>query len=137
MRGYWILALCAIVAPAGAQQVYKCVTGGQTVYQSHQCEHGPASKTWDSRRPVVAAKRQAEIDRERLQADRHVAVMRQQVAGGGSYVPPRGRTSEQDRHARCEAAKRERDRQLERLGLQRKHADLRRLGDQVYEACKP
>lgn len=50
-------------------------------------------------------------------------------------TPPRASASE-SRHSRCEAAKQHRDAQLERLGLRRTHADLRRLDAPVHEACK-
>lgn len=41
MRSLAILAVLAFATPAGANEVYKCVTNGRTVYQNTPCE-GPA-----------------------------------------------------------------------------------------------
>ncbi|MDZ7514391.1 DUF4124 domain-containing protein, partial [Stenotrophomonas muris] len=38
------LLLCALAAPAVAQQIYKCVTKAGTEYQSAPCANGEAAK---------------------------------------------------------------------------------------------
>lgn len=133
----WIIALVLVPLTGHAQQVYKCkAPDGTTVYQSDVCESGAPEKTWDARPPRVDPQRQAQIDRDRRNAEARVAIERPRrapVLRAASRAP----TAEQGRHARCEAAKRTRDQALERLGLRRTHADLRRWGDYVYQRCKP
>lgn|SRR5690606_8524798 len=133
----WSLVLLLVPLSGQAQQVHKCkLADGSTVYQSEACASGLPEKTWDARPYQVSPQRQAQINRERRIAETRAAVQRPRSRP--THVDfPRGPTAEQNRHARCEAAKRTRDRELEKLGLRRTHAHLRRWGDYVYEQCKP
>lgn len=133
----WTIALLLVPLGGHAQQVYKCrAADGSTVYQSQVCETGAPEKAWDARPHPVDPRRQAQIERDRRDAETRAAVRRTQPASA-RRTASRAPTAEQSRHARCEAAKRTRDRALERLGLRRTHADLRRWDDYVYERCKP
>ncbi len=124
----------AVVFPVSAQHVYKCETAGETVYQSRPCPSGVASRTWDASEPVVSPARQTQIQRERAQAQRRDMATRRE-RGRAHYVAPR-QTESQRKHARCEAARRERDAYFDRRGLKRTHDELRNWGDYVNRACK-
>lgn len=135
--GRWIIALLLLPQTGHAQQVYKCTApDGATVYQSHACESGSPEKTWDASPYRVDPQRQAQIDRDRRNSEARAAADRARRVPV-QRVTSRAPTAEQGRHARCEAARRTRDQALERLGLRRTHADLRRWGDYVYQRCKP
>jgi len=56
------LLLCALAAPAVAQQIYKCVTKAGTEYQSAPCANGEAAKTWAVE---VAPRSEGVIENER------------------------------------------------------------------------
>lgn len=91
----------AVVLPVSAQHVYKCETAGETVYQSRPCPSGVASRTWDASEPVVSPARQAQIQRERAQAQRRDMATRRERGRAGpdvammpSYAPRHADTSE-------------------------------------------
>ena len=56
------LLLCALAAPAAAQQIYKCVTKTGAEYQSTPCTNGEAAKTWAVE---VAPRSEGVIENER------------------------------------------------------------------------
>lgn len=136
MRGFVAVLLVAMALPATAQTVQKCVdakghvtftSGGCAAGQAHAASYAAEPERYDP----AAARRVAEFERWQRGENARQAASRNSV----SWNPPRPAASP-SRHSRCEAAKRHRDAQVERLGLSRTHADLRRLDAPVYEACK-
>jgi hypothetical protein len=125
-----LLALC--VLPASAQSLYKCRdAAGGIVYQSQVCA-GATLRRWEiaELRPPPAATRPVQTTRKARPA-------RSYAARGGSLraAPRRSAAPRDDRHARCLAARAQRETTLARLGLQRRYDDLRRLNDAVSSAC--
>lgn len=59
-----VLALAAF--PASAQQIYKCVQGKQTVYQSDPCP-GQAVKAWDATPEPYDPRKAAQVEAARRQ----------------------------------------------------------------------
>lgn len=121
--------------PASAQTVQKCVAqDGTVMFTSGECTAGQRAEARYDAVPDqpddAAAKRLADLEQW---AQSHAE---RKSTSGRTYRPPRSRSTGTSKHARCEAAKRKRDAQLERLGLRRTHADLRRLDEPVREACR-
>lgn len=138
VRRISILALLMATLPADAQEIHKCVSAGEISYQSQPCETGAALRTWDARPYEISPERQAEIDRARSDRERRQA--RTESRPSIRSRRARGRrvsSTSTARHERCVAARRLRDQTLERLGLKRSFADLRKWDDYVYERCKP
>lgn len=130
------LVLLCISGMAHAQQVYKCMgKDGVPSYQSDPCQEGPARKTWDASEPYVSPAEQARIDRQRNEA-----IVAQQQRSSRVQAPihigPAVTTQSQQRRARCEAARRERDAYFEHRGLRRTHDELRRWDEYVRDRCK-
>lgn len=136
------LLLCALAAPAVAQQIYKCVTKGGVEYQSMPCASGEAAKTWN----VEVAPRSAES----VANEQRLDMIRQQNAaaiaprpaptrpvynngGGGARLHHISQYKNPDA---CEAAKAERARVYEAVGLRRTFELSRRMDDMVWSACK-
>lgn len=123
---------------SAAQTIYKCPDAkGGAVYQSHPCEGGkPAGKQWvtehRSETPAEIYQRQA--------AERKVEQDRQALRARNAPAPrpvPTGTAVSRYRDAdRCEAAKRNRTRTLEMVGLKRTYSLIARLDNEVQEACK-
>lgn len=135
MRRMLIVGLLLIAMPVTAQQVHKCQgRDGVPVYQNDPCPDAPAVKTWDARPHYVSSADQTRIDRQLAEA-RQAQEQRRRQRTTPVYSVSHG-TQSQSRHARCEAAKLRRERELEILGLRRTYNDLSRLGRAVYEACK-
>ena len=138
VRRISILALLMATLPADAQEIHKCVSAGEISYQSQPCETGSALRTWDARPYEISPQRQAEIDRARRDSERRQARPESRPASRSGRARGRRVSSTSNaRHERCVAARRLRDQTLERLGLKRSFADLRRWDDYVYERCKP
>lgn len=100
----FLVVLVAVAAPAHAQQVYKCVSGKSTTYQSAPCASGSAVKSWDAV-PVPEPSNAELWRRYRLQQEldqRYVA----QHAGGGGYGAS---VSDSQSGSACDVAKRQRD----------------------------
>jgi hypothetical protein len=138
MRWLCLLAI-ALVSSASAQQVHKCIDGGKTVYQSQPCEKGEPLKSWSAKPDAPNPYRQARLDQiareldQRKAADRYAAQGRQYSSGSGV----RGASISILKDAgRCEAAKAERDRIYNAVGVRRSFELSRQLDDRVYEACK-
>lgn len=137
------LLLCALTVPSTAQQVYKCVTKAGAEYQSAPCASGEAAKTW----AVDVAPRSASV----IENEQHLDKLRQQNAAAIAPRPTRsnptyrsnggsgGRihhiSQYKDPNA-CEAAKAERARVYEAVGMRRSFELSRRMDDQVWSACK-
>lgn len=79
--------------------------------------------------------RQLEADRRRTDANsRYLESLARGQGRTAQYGASGSRTNA--KHQRCQAAKARRDDTLRRVGLRRTHELLRRLDDDVYEACK-
>ena len=111
---------------AAAQNVYKCVAAGVVSYQSAPCEHGAREMArWDAppdppsrvHQPASGLERRASEPRTTRTGTAHIA---------RNAVKP----------SACEAAKANRDRTLERVGLKRTFDLLSRLDEQVRNACR-
>ncbi|EKT4090990.1 DUF4124 domain-containing protein [Stenotrophomonas maltophilia] len=135
------LLLCAIVTPAAAQQIYKCVTKGVTEYQSTPCANGEPAKTWAVE---VAPRSEAVIENERRLeairqqnsasiAPRPVAQPVYRNGGGGARL--HSISQYRDPNA-CDAAKAERARVYAAAGMRRSFELSRRMDDMVWAACK-
>ncbi|HHA2859740.1 DUF4124 domain-containing protein [Stenotrophomonas maltophilia] len=136
------LLLCALAAPAAAQQIYKCVTKTGTEYQSTPCANGEAAKTWAVE---VAPRSEGVIENER----RLDAIRQQNSAsiaprpaptqpvyrngGGGARLHSISQYKDPDA---CEAAKAERERVFRMYGSNRPYMVGRRMDDMVWSACK-
>lgn len=133
VRAFVLLALCW-ACPAAAQQVYKCVDGGNTVYQSDPCATGQAVKRWDAVPEAPNAHGQARLD----------AIQRELDARRRSEArvrPPQGAVSGaaisqyRDPHA-CATAKAQRAAAFEAAGSRRTFELTRQMDDRVFDACK-
>jgi hypothetical protein len=134
MRGCLAIVLAALVWPASAQTVQKCVDAkGHVTLTSGSCPAGQREEAsyeaTPERHDPAKARRLAELEQWRRAQD-----ARRNQGAPVPRAPQTGTSS--TRHSRCEAAKQYRDRELAALGLKRTHADLRRLGDHVYRQCQ-
>ncbi|BDU16768.1 DUF4124 domain-containing protein [Lysobacter auxotrophicus] len=123
----WLLALTCTHAPA--QSVHKCVTkGGVVSYQSMPCaQDAREAAQWDAPPdppPRAERQRTANVEHERATQPRAVRT-------GSSHV-----VRNTTRPSACEAAKADRERTLERVGLKRTFDLLSRLDEQVRNACR-
>ncbi|MFT4249094.1 MAG: DUF4124 domain-containing protein [Pseudomonas sp.] len=127
-----------VTAPVSAQQVYKCVNGGQSVYQSEPCAPGQTVKAWDAEPerfdPYKAA--QVEAARQQLQQRQQTGIPRTVYRNGSSAPPVGAKVSIAKDDAKCQRARAHREKVLERVGLKRTYKLLDELDDQVWEACK-
>jgi len=128
------VALAAVAFPVAGQTVQKCVgRGGEITLTSGSCPSGQQqAASYDATPERISpeqARRAAELERWQRAQD----AQRANPSASTHWTPSSGQES---RHARCEAAKRRRDREIAALGLRRTHADLRRWDDYVYERCK-
>jgi len=136
------LLLCALAAPAAAQQIYKCVTKAGTEYQSTPCTNGDAAKVWAVE---VAPRSQGVIENEQrldnLRQQNAAAIAPRPAptrpvynnGGGGGRLHHISQYKDPDA---CEAAKAERARVYEAVGLHRSFELSRRMDDKVWSACK-
>jgi hypothetical protein len=122
---------------ASAQMVYKCVGArGATVYQDEPCPQGArADKAWDGAAHQTTPEQLRANDARIRLTEQQLAARRARQTASGSYRSS-APTASDSRHHRCEVAKRNRDAQLERIGLRRTYDILQRLDAAVYEACK-
>lgn len=123
------LALLSIVcAPSAlAGTLYKCVARGSVAYQTSPCEPGSVTawtREFQPDPPPPAARARSADPRGKEPRERYVA-----------YRPVRWRVQREPLDP-CEAAKAKRERELARVGLKRTFDLLRRLDDEVYDACK-
>lgn len=133
-----VAVLLALAAPAGAQVIHRCKdASGVVSIQSEPCS--AAQRDLGARYyPHVqddpaAVERRQRIDAEMAQRRQ----LQQQAAPGYSISrPPRASDKRTEQRIQCELARRNRDETLARLGLRRTYEILRRLNEQVREACK-
>lgn len=128
MRLPILLLLLSTTVTAQAQQVYKCASGVDVVYQSPPCEGSQRMlKQWDATPgPTTPAVRQAAA--EPKSSARPV----RSSAARGRNAGPRLDPAE----ARCRAAKTRREAKLQAVGLKRTFDLLRKLDDAVHMACR-
>lgn len=133
VRTFVLVALCW-AGPAAAQQVYKCVDGGNTVYQSDPCASGQAVKSWDAVPETPDPHGQARLDAMQRELD---ARRRSRTRGRSAQGAVLGAAISQyrDPHA-CETAKAQRAAAFEAAGLRRTFELTRRMDDRVFDACK-
>lgn len=137
------LLLCGLAMPSVAQQVFKCVTNAGTEYQSAPCASGKAAKTW----AVDVAPRSASV----IENEQRLDNLRQQNAAAiapraghanpayGSNGGSGGRLHHISQYKdpdACEAAKAERARVYEAVGMRRPYELSRRMDDKVWAACQ-
>ncbi len=132
----WIVVVLFLV-PAGlrAETIYKCVGAkGSLSYQSQPC---PASarrataKVYGAIYEDPAAERRVEQIRREMDArSREFRRAPSRYRSGGSYAQRDRQRSD------CDAAKANRERKLETVGMSRNFDLLRQLDDQVARTCK-
>lgn len=130
-----VTLLCS--CSASAQQVHKCVDGGQAVYQSAPCAKGAPVKTWDAVPEAPSPYRQQRLEgiqRELIQrrASQPQAYGYASQSGGVRGVS----ISKYKDPSRCEAAKASRASAFAAAGLHRSFELTRRMDDLVFDACK-
>lgn len=134
-----ILLLAVAASPASAQVVSKCVgTDGHVTFTSEPCKpHERLESSVHAPPERLTPQRREELERRRRQGEADSAYLNQ-LAGFERHRGARNtrRSRETDRQAQCQAAKANRDAVLTRIGLKRTYDLLRRLDDQVYDACK-
>lgn len=124
------VALAMMAAPAPAQTVQKCIAvDGHVTLTSDACGAGErlAASYGAVPEPVVEAAART----------RPVAESRPS-RGGARSGPRRGGSATRAKRApdRCQAARERRERTLQRVGLKRTFDLLRRLDDEVWQACR-
>lgn len=135
------LLLCiAISAPVHAETLYKCVgKGGAVSYQSHPCDATQrVAKTHDyvPERAPTPEERRAAYQREQRGNVESDYLSRLAGTSRGLNSQATGTRVPMVRNVGvCEAAKAERARQLEILGLRRTYEILQRLDEMVRKAC--
>lgn len=126
------IALSPVVLAADGV-IYKCVDRSRNVTFQNE----PCPETHSTRSTRVYTDPGYNPDLARKIADDERAIQRRKAesaaAGSYSFGTP---AQERPEVVRCRNARRERDRTLQRVGLKRAFDLLRRLDDNVYEACK-
>lgn len=139
--GKWVVLLvAALAAPhASAQMLYRCPeqgANGATLIQDKPCPDGrEAATVLDSREVRVSPQRQRELQAERRRQDHTQAAAAQRRQGSAS-IRYRAPSEAERRHQACESAKRWRDSQRRRMGLNRNYDTLSMLDRQVRDACR-
>ena len=112
---------------AAAQNVYKCVAAdGVVSYQSAPCEHGAREAArWDAPPDPPSRLHQSVSSQERPASGPRF------MRTGSAHIARNAA-----KPSACEAAKVNRDRTLERVGLKRTFDLLSRLDEQVRNACR-
>ncbi len=82
-----MLALCALAGNAHAGRVYKCLAGGQTIYQTVPC---PPEQDTGVTRPITKDPNLTWEERTRAQRDLYQARRRMQADAGRGQPPVRG-----------------------------------------------
>lgn len=136
--GLLLLSAALVATPASAQTVLKC-TGrdGHVTFTSGACPDGQRqAASYDATPEVMTAERAAELERRRRQDDANSRYLQSLSSNGGTSTPGHRSSRSTSRRSGCDAAKARREDTLRRVGLKRTHDLLRKLDDQVYEACK-
>jgi len=126
----WMLASMLLAAPAVAAEIHRCVSGdGSVSYQDVACDGGSRlSRTIEVRADagaVVAPKHSASTAKaSKPSKSRHATSDKAKS------------TTRSAQRATCATARKTRDANLRRLGLNRTFDQLRALDDAVGEACR-
>lgn len=126
-RTVWGSIIALLCMQAAAQNVYKCVApGGLVSYQSAACEQGARETArWDAPPDPPSPVRP------------HASGAERRTPGSPASRTARAHIArDQAWPSACEAAKTNRDRTLERVGLKRTFDLLSRLDEQVRNACR-
>ncbi|WP_305805200.1 DUF4124 domain-containing protein [Stenotrophomonas sp. YIM B06876] len=127
-----IIALMALAATANAQQVHKCVEGGNAIYQSAPCSSGAPVKSWDAH--AAADRSVDEVHRlERIRRD--LAVRNPPHDRRRNYRVP-GRTTRTVAPTQCEATRAQRAAAYEKAGMKRSFQLSSYWDNRVQQACK-
>ena len=132
-----LLAVMWLLAPGadGAAQpaVYKCADGqGGHLYQSMPCAVGATLRRWD----IPPASVDTAPPPRTPGTSTRPAPRSASGSESGARTPRSSAARKQaDPHARCLAARTDRETSLARLGMKRRYEDLRRLNDRVSAAC--
>lgn len=129
-----LAALALLPVQSGAQQVHKCVSGGDVSYQSEPCQDGrAATRTWDhvdyAPVPEAELRRIAETERATRRRDQELRRQATGVRAATVRTDPRQRRCDAARQARTEALR------AERIG-QRSMELRRKLDENVASACR-
>ena len=130
-----VLAMAMACGNAPAQSVFKCVAGnGAVSYQSAPCDAGSRQvQAWQAPpEPPPSAAMRRELAHKRHR-DREESAFLSRRAGTDRSV---ARLVRPDVPSACEAAKAQRQRTLDAVGLKRSFDLLSRLDEQVRQACR-
>ena len=130
MRRWMLVAvLMGLTAQAQAAEVYRCVApDGAVSYRDTSCPVGYVhARTYRSVDNPAGDAQRAKRDAQYLDMGRSWLTMQEATASSGAR---------DDKRARCNAAKGERERILRTVGLERNFELLRDLDETVYDACK-
>lgn len=130
MRRWMLIAmLMGLGVQAQAADVYRCVApDGAVSYRDTSCPVGYLhARTYRSIDDPAGDAQRAKRDAQYLDMGRSWLAMQEATVTTGVR---------DDRRARCNAAKEERERILRTVGLDRDYELLRDLDEVVYEACK-
>ena len=138
MRGFLIVVAVLAFPGVASAQVFKCVKGKETVYQSDPCEAGQTTeKAWQAQ--TYAPPSNSEL--WRIHNTQQATAQRDAELRGNSGYPARrssahGHSIPLNGGSACDAAKRHRDAELRRLGEYGRKIEVRRsLDSQVNAAC--
>ena len=130
MRRWMLIAvLMGLAVEAQAADVYRCVApDGAVSYRDTTCPAGYLhARTYRSVDDPVGDAQQAKRDAQYLDMGRSWLTIQEATAST---------SARDDKRARCNAAKGERERILRTVGLDRNFELLRDLDETVYDACK-
>lgn len=122
---------------ASAQQVYKCMgRDGAVSYQSAACANGTReAKAWQAPPEPPPTAQQQRLLEEKQRRDREESAYLSRRAGT-DRMAVRVRSREPHAASACEAAKAQRQRTLDTVGLKRTFDLLSRLDEDVRRACR-
>ena len=129
-----IMVAAAMVMPmAASAQVFKCVKGKETVYQSEPCADDQVTeKAWQAQSYTPPSNAELwRIHRTKQATSQRDAQLRRGGYGSGSAA------FVESGIGRCEAAKRQRDAKLRSYGEAGRSVEVRRAADrEVVAACR-
>lgn len=133
------MVLVLLCGEVRAQSVHKCVGGdGAVSYQSGPCPAGSReAKSWQAPPdPPPDARRQRELEEKRRRDREESEYLSRRAGTDRAPGAARSRTASTPTASACEAAKAQRQRTLDGIGLKRTYDLLTRLDEQVRQACR-
>lgn len=131
-----IVLFMILVAPAKAQQVYKCVKDKDVSYQSAPCDATQTvARQWDAT-PDPEPSGEDARRREHAESMRPSRATGMQRTRSASTSRQRNHGTRKPGMSPCDAAKARREAKLNAVGLKRTFDLLRRLDETVHQACK-